>query len=82
MIIATTIFVFTIYSLSLRNDLLISSGNVEYLNYWDLALSLVSEPYLFIYFTLPLWLFICVYHIQENFFLPILLDRKHIQSGL
>ena len=61
------ILVFYTYSLSIHQDLLGRAGAVANLNFWDMALSLLSDPYLFIYFTLPLWLFICVYQVETNF---------------
>ncbi len=61
------ILVFYIYSLSIHQDLLGRAGSVSNLNFWDMALSLLSDPYLFIYFTLPIFLFICVYQVETNF---------------
>ena len=61
------ILVFYVYSLSIHQDLLGRAGSVSNLNFWDMALSLLSDPYLFIYFTLPIFLFICVYQVETNF---------------
>lgn len=70
------ILIFLVYSLSLKNDLLIKAGNIDYLNYWDLALSFLSDSYLFIYFIFPLFLFISVYHIEENFHYAFIIRHK------
>ncbi|MBU5468723.1 hypothetical protein KQI49_18175 [Virgibacillus sp. MSJ-26] len=55
------------YSLSIKQNLLMKADSIYQLNFWDIALSLLSDPYLFIYLFLPIWLFLCVYYIEKSF---------------
>lgn len=76
-IIIILILLFLIfYALSLKQDLIIAAGSSDNLNYWDLILYLLSDSYLFIYFILPLWLFIVVQHIKEFHYYAFIIRQK------
>lgn len=55
------------YSLSIKQDLVKKSNSENLINFWDIALSLLSDPYLFIYLILPTWLFLCAFYIEKSF---------------
>lgn len=76
LIIVTMTSVLLIYSLFIHKDLAMRSGGISQLNYWDFVLSFISDPYLFIYFVFPIWLFLSVYHIEVNFDYAFIIRQK------